>query len=66
MIVAWAALESMAARLATSRAGDAEIGSLRKMLAKFSQEEVRTRVDEYSETNIKFHQRILELSSARS
>ena len=62
MIIAWAALESMAARLATSRAGDAEIGSLRKMLAKFSQEEVRTRIDEYSEINIKFHQRILELS----
>ena len=62
MIIAWAALESMAARLATSRASDAEIGSLRKMLAKFSQEEVRTHIDEYSETNIKFHQRILELS----
>ena len=62
MIIAWAALESMAARLATSRASDAEIGSLRKMLAKFSQEEVRTQIDEYSEINIKFHQRILELS----
>jgi DNA-binding GntR family transcriptional regulator len=62
MIVAWAALESMAARLATSGASDAEIGSLRKMLAKFSQEEVRTQIDEYSEINIKFHQRILELS----
>jgi DNA-binding GntR family transcriptional regulator len=62
MIIAWAALESMAARLATTRAGDAEIGSLRKMLSKFSQEKVRTHIDEYSETNIKFHQRILELS----
>lgn len=62
MIVAWAALESMAARLATSRASNAEIGSLRRMLARFSQEEVRTHIDEYSETNIKFHARILELS----
>jgi DNA-binding GntR family transcriptional regulator len=62
MIIAWAALESMAARLATSRAGDAEIRSLRRMLSKFSQEEARTHIDEYSETNIKFHQRILELS----
>jgi DNA-binding GntR family transcriptional regulator len=62
MIIAWAALESMVARLATSRASNAEIGSLRRMLAKFSQEEVRTHLDEYSETNIKFHQRILELS----
>jgi len=62
MIIAWAALESMAARLATARASDAEIRSLRRMLARFSQEEVRTHIDEYSETNIKFHQRILELS----
>jgi DNA-binding GntR family transcriptional regulator len=62
MIITWAALESMAARLATTRASDAELGSLRRMLAQFSQEEVRTRIDEYSETNIKFHQRILELS----
>jgi DNA-binding GntR family transcriptional regulator len=62
MIIAWAALESMAARLATRRASDAEIGSLRRMLAKFSEEEVRTHIDEYSEINIKFHQRILELS----
>jgi DNA-binding GntR family transcriptional regulator len=61
-MIAWAALESMAARLATRRARAAEIGSLRKMLAKFSQEEVRTHIDEYSEINIKFHQRILELS----
>jgi DNA-binding GntR family transcriptional regulator len=58
MIIAWAALESMAARLAS----DGEIRSLRKMLAKFSPHEVRTQLDEYSETNIKFHQRILELS----
>jgi DNA-binding GntR family transcriptional regulator len=62
MLIAWAALESMAARLATARASDAEIRSLRRMLARFSQEEVRTHIDEYSETNIKFHQRILELS----
>ena len=52
----------MAARLATSRARDGEIASLRKMLASFSQEEVRTQIDEYSEINIRFHQRILELS----
>ncbi|HLT03146.1 MAG TPA: GntR family transcriptional regulator [Geminicoccaceae bacterium] len=62
MIIAWAALESMAARLATSQASDAEIRSLRELVAEFSQEEVRTKLDEYSEANIKFHQRILELS----
>src|SRR5690606_23184727 len=58
MIIAWAALESMAARLATSQASDAEIRSLRELVAEFSQEEVRTKLDEYSEANIKFHQRI--------
>ena len=62
MIIAWAALESMAARLATSRASHAELGSLRRMLAKFSQHEVKTHLDEYSEANIEFHLRILELS----
>jgi DNA-binding GntR family transcriptional regulator len=62
MIIAWAALESMAARLATERAGDTEIRSLRRMLESFDQAEVRTHIDEYSEANIKFHRRILEIS----
>src|SRR3954454_23763189 len=35
MITAWAALESMAARLITQRASDAEIVSLRQMFATF-------------------------------
>src|SRR5438067_4836112 len=35
MITAWAALESMAARLITEHAGDAEIVSLRQMFATF-------------------------------
>src|SRR3954465_9428769 len=35
MITAWAALESMAARLITERAGDDEIATLRKMFATF-------------------------------
>src|SRR5215831_8942784 len=35
MITAWAALESMAARLITERAADDDIASLRKMFAKF-------------------------------
>lgn len=62
MITVWAALESMAARLVTERASDAEIGSLRKLLASFSQDEAKTHLDEYSEANIRFHRRILELS----
>ena len=65
MIIAWAALESMAARLATERAGDAEIGSLRKLLASFDRSEIRAHVDEYSDANIRFHRRILEMSKCR-
>ncbi|MEM8802888.1 MAG: GntR family transcriptional regulator [Pseudomonadota bacterium] len=62
MIVAWAALESMAARLATSVASDAEIASLRKIAAKYNDGALDTRISEYSDDNIRFHQRILEIS----
>jgi DNA-binding GntR family transcriptional regulator len=65
MITVWAALESMAARLVCERANDREIGSLRKLLASFSQDEAKTHLDEYSETNIRFHRRILELSGCK-
>jgi DNA-binding GntR family transcriptional regulator len=65
MIIAWAALESMAARLATERASTAEIGSLRTLLAHFDQTEVRTHIDEYSDANIRFHRRILELAKCK-
>jgi len=58
MITVWAALESMAARLATERASDAEIASLR-VLANRS---AGAGIEEYSEANIDFHQRILALS----
>lgn len=62
MIVVWAALESMAARLVTENASDAELKTLRKLAAKYSQHAARADIAEYSEANIKFHQRILELS----
>ncbi len=62
MIVVWAALESMAARLVAERASDAEIRSLRRLAAKYSQTAAKADIEEYSEQNILFHQRILELS----
>lgn len=62
MITVWAALESMAARLVTGRADDDQIASLRPLLASFSQDQAETHLDEYSEANIRFHRRILELS----
>jgi DNA-binding GntR family transcriptional regulator len=65
MITVWAALESMAARLATTRASDAEIASLREMVAAYNTDAARANLDEYSEANIRFHQRILELSKCK-
>jgi len=62
MITAWAALESMAARLITQNAGTEEIASLRRMFATFENGEARAHLDEYSETNIEFHQAIIRMS----
>jgi DNA-binding GntR family transcriptional regulator len=62
LITAWAALESMAARLITENASGDEIASLRKMFATFENGEVRAHLDEYSEINIEFHQTIIRLS----
>jgi len=57
----WAALESMAARLAASRASDAEIAQLRKNFATYDGDDARAHIDEYSDTNIEFHQTIIRL-----
>jgi len=62
MIVVWAALENMAARLATERASDKELGSLRELAMQYSEQDARAAIEEYSEANIIFHQRILALS----
>lgn len=62
MITAWAALESMAARLITETARDEDIAELRRMFARFDGETLHARLDEYSEVNIAFHQAIIELS----
>ncbi len=62
MITAWAALESMAARLITQHATDADIAGLRRMFATFEGDRLHAKLDEYSEVNINFHQTIIELS----
>jgi DNA-binding GntR family transcriptional regulator len=63
MVYAWAALESMAARLATERASDEEIGRLRELFGTFAAPDKATaQIDEYSDTNIRFHQSIMALS----
>ncbi|MDD9858766.1 MAG: GntR family transcriptional regulator [Gammaproteobacteria bacterium] len=66
IISVWAALEGMAARLATQHATDAELASMRRMFVTFdSGNEARANIDEYSKTNIEFHQRIIQLSKSK-
>jgi DNA-binding GntR family transcriptional regulator len=62
MIQVWAALESMAARLATQRASDAAIARLRAMMADFQVARPDEHMDEYSDANIAFHQAIIAMS----
>jgi DNA-binding GntR family transcriptional regulator len=62
IIKVWAALESMAARLITERASDDEIFSLRKIFATFENGELAAKLDEYSDANLAFHGRIIELA----
>ncbi|MPZ30203.1 MAG: FCD domain-containing protein [Rhodospirillales bacterium] len=62
LIQAWAALESMAARLITESASDQDIAGLRRMFATFEDDELHAKLDEYSEVNIHFHQTLIELS----
>jgi DNA-binding GntR family transcriptional regulator len=65
MICMWAALESMAARLATQRASDEEIATLRHMFDNFRDTTPAEHIEEYSEANIAFHQKIVELSQSQ-
>lgn len=62
LITAWAALESMAARLITQNASGEDIAALRKMFATFEDGKLRAHLDEYSEANIEFHQIIIRMS----
>jgi len=62
MITVWAALESMAARLASQHAKDQELSGLHALIDQFSQDEVARKMGEYSDANIKFHQAIIGLS----
>ncbi|MFL4968149.1 MAG: GntR family transcriptional regulator, partial [Xanthobacteraceae bacterium] len=54
LITAWAALESMAARLITQNASDGEIARLRAMFATFENGTLHAKLDEYSAVNIEF------------
>jgi DNA-binding GntR family transcriptional regulator len=65
MIQAWAALESMAARLITLNASDSEIGALRALFDAFGREHVAfDHLEEYSSANINFHQALIRMSGS--
>lgn len=64
MIEMWAAIESMAARLATVNASDEEIASLRKMFDDFRTSTPASNIHEYSDANIRFHQALIGLSGS--
>lgn len=61
MIKVWAALESMAARLATLHASDEELATLNALVDQFSQDAVAAKMGEYSDANIAFHSAIIRL-----
>jgi DNA-binding GntR family transcriptional regulator len=67
MIEAWAALESMAARLITLRASDDAIAQLRKIFGVFNDTyKPSEHLSEYSEANLKFHQSLIRLSGSQT
>src|ERR1700743_2436027 len=65
MIQMWAALESMAARLATLHATHEEIARVRPMFNSFRDTTPAEHIAEYSDANIAFHQAIVELSKSQ-
>lgn len=58
MIVAWAALESMVARLITLHAADEEVAALRRLFEGFGADP-SDHLNEYSDANLKFHQQLI-------
>jgi len=66
MVQAWAALESMAARLITLHAADEAIATLRPLFEGFGEtHKPHDHLGEYSSANIAFHQAIIRLSGSK-
>jgi DNA-binding GntR family transcriptional regulator len=66
MIQVWAALESMAARLATLQAPDSEIAKLRHLFDEFQNSPPSEHLDEYSDANIAFHTEVIRLGGSQT
>jgi len=64
MIMVWAAIESMAAGLAATRATAADLAALREMHAAFLTN-AGEHVDEYSQANMAFHKEIIRLGECQ-
>lgn len=64
MITVWAALESMAARLATEVASDVEIAHLHALVDAYTTDKIALKMGEYSDANISFHQAIIALGKS--
>jgi len=65
MIQMWAALESMAARLATLHAPDSEIARLRHLFDEFQNSPPSEHLGEYSDANIAFHTEVIRLGGSQ-
>ncbi len=61
MILVWAAIEGMAARLAAERAPEAELAKLRHLFDAF-EADPSAKLDEYSQANTAFHKAIIRMS----
>src|SRR5450432_1194594 len=66
MIQMWAALESMAARLATLHASDADIARLRHLFDEFQNSPPSEHLGEYSDANIAFHTAVIALGGSQT
>ena len=65
MIQMWAALESMAARLATLHASTEDIGALRHLFDEFQNSPPSLHLCEYSDANIAFHTAVIALGGSQ-
>lgn len=67
MIQMWAALESMAARLATQHASDEDIAKLRHLFDEFhNAPPAAEHMGEYSDANIRFHTAVIALGGSQT
>ena len=66
MVQMWAALESMAARLATLHAADSDIAKLRHLFDEFQNSPPTEHLSEYSDANIAFHTAVIALGGSQT